>query len=58
MQGRLYSADRDIDLYTREEEEHYCYFCERIIKNERAYRIYDNLICANCLDDKYGEEIE
>lgn len=50
----------DFNRYDREQEEkeHICYYCEKILKKERVLRIYDNLVCMECADEMYGEEID
>lgn len=50
------SVDDDIDRYANEEACCYCHKCDRKIKHERAYRIYGDIYCAECLEDAFGED--
>lgn len=40
------------------EQEKSCYWCERRLKHERAIRIMGELMCMDCADEHYGEEID
>lgn len=51
------SVDEDIDRYTREEEGCTCYYCKRILKNERVYNFHGTYYCVDCFDEQYGEEV-
>ena len=49
---------RDFERYDREQEEEcYCVYCERILRNERVLRIRGDLYCMDCADEKFGEEV-